>query len=139
MEMHIEIKNLTQVRAALMQSPAIVGKHIQKAVNESIIDVRDASVKETPVDTGRLRGSYQLSFGNLSAETGPTANYAIFVHEGHRQQVGRFVPVLGKRLVAPFVKANPFMQRGISAVKDRINKNFADRLEDALNEIGSKA
>jgi len=135
MEIKIAIKNLPQVQAALARSPQIVSKHINKAINRSIMDIRNASVDETPVDTGRLRGSYETKFGNLRGEIGPTAKYAIYVHEGHRQQVGRYVPAIERRLVQPYVKGNPFFKRAIDSVNRKINDNFGEGLKDALNEI----
>ncbi|MBS5890660.1 MAG: HK97 gp10 family phage protein [Negativicoccus succinicivorans] len=50
-------------------------------------------------DTGKLeRGArvYQMAVTN-------SASYASFVNDGHRQTPGRFVPILGKQLVANFV------------------------------------
>ena len=32
-----------------------------------------------------------------------SASYASYVNDGHRQRIGRFVPILGKRLVKPWV------------------------------------
>ena len=91
----------------------------------------------TPVKTGRLRGSYQIKFGNLRGELYPTANYALFVHEGHRQTPGRFVPAIGKRLVKAFVQGNPFLQNAVDRANNKINKNFEEGLKDSLSEIAS--
>lgn len=135
MELSIKIENLKEVQSALKKSPQIVSKHINKAINRSIIDIRDASVRESPVDTGRLRGSHEMKFGSLRGEVYPSVNYAIFVHQGHRQEVGRFVPAIGKRLVSPFVKGNPFLKRAVGQVENKINKNFQEGLSESLEEI----
>jgi len=138
-EVKIKIKNLPQVQAALRQSPQIVSKHINKAINQSIIGIRDEAMDTTPVDTGRLRGSYQLRFSSLRGEVGPTAEYAIFVHEGHRQQVGRYVSAIGRRLVSPYVKGNPFLKRAVDRVNEKVNSNFEIGLKNALGEIAQQA
>ena len=122
MEINIKIKNMPQVMAALKQSPVIVGKHINKAIKESIFDIERKAKPLTPVDTGRLRGSYDTRFGTLYGEVTPTAEYAIYVHEGTRYMTGR-----------------PFLSKGVKQAMSQINKNFEKGLEGALNEIARKA
>ena len=139
MNIQISIKNIDQVRAALLKSPAIVSKHIQKAINRSILDIRNEAMSTTPVKTGRLRGSYQMIFGALRGVLYPSASYALPVHEGHRQEVGRFVPAIGRRLVNPFVKGNPFLRKAVSQANSKIQRNFGEGLSDALGEIASSA
>jgi len=139
MRIQVEIKNLNKVRAALSKSPQIVSKHINKSINRSILDIRNEAMDTTPVDTGRLRGSYQVQFGMLRGELRPTANYAYWVHEGHRQEVGRFVSAIGKRLVSPYVKGNPFLKKAADQAKSKVNKNFEEGLSDALKEIARSA
>ncbi len=135
MQISVTIKNLDKVRAALMESPVVVAKHINKAINRSILDIRNEAMDTTPVDTGRLKGSFEMVFGKLRGEIGPTADYAIYVHEGHRQQVGRYVAAIGKRLVSPYVKGNPFLKIAVSNAENKINKNFQEGLKDSLEEI----
>lgn len=135
MQITVKIKNLNEIKSALAKSPGIVSKHINKSINRSILDIRNSAMDTTPVVTGRLKGSYQMKFGMLRGEVGPTANYAIYVHEGHRQEVGRYVAAIGRRLVSPYVKGNPFLRNAIDDVKTKINENFEDGLKDSLNEI----
>lgn len=40
-----------------------------------------------------------------------SASYASFVNDGHRQTPGRFVPILGKRLVANFVEGQHMAEK----------------------------
>lgn len=135
MRIQVKIKNLSQIQRALAKSPQIVSKHINKAINRSILDVRNEAMQTTPILTGRLRGSYQVRFGMLRGELQPTAEYAVYVHEGHKQEVGRFVPAIGKRLVEPYVKGNPFLTKAVDRAKNKINKNFEEGLANALKEI----
>ena len=51
--------------------------------------------------------------GEVAAVIGTDTYYAPFVELGHAQQVGRFVPKLGKRLVKPFAPAYPFLRPAI--------------------------
>ena len=134
-QIKIEIKNIKEVHAALLKSPVTVSKHIDRAINRSILDVRNEAMTTTPVDSGRLRGSYEIKFSPLKGAVGPTAKYARWVHDGHKQEKGRYVPVLGKRLVKSYVKGNPFLQRAVNYANDKVNKNFEEGLNNALAEI----
>ena len=66
---------------------------------------------ECPVVTGNLMGSitHQLD-GYNAVIIGTPVEYALAVHEGHRQEPGRYVPAIGKRLVADFVPGKPFLR-----------------------------
>ncbi len=135
----IKIKNLDKIKAALAKSPQIVAKHINKAIKKSIFDIRNRAIDTTPVKTGRLRGSYDTRFGMLRGQLRPAAKYAIYVHEGHRQEVGRFVPAIGKRLVAPYVKGNPFLKKAVKQAENKVQNNFGKGLSNALTEIARRA
>ncbi len=71
------------------------------------------------VVTGRLKSSirYQMQSWN-KAKVGSDADYAIFVEYGHSQEPGRFVPAIGKRLVASSVKPYPFFRPAMTEVFD---------------------
>ena len=58
-----------------------------------------------------------------------TASYASYVNDGHRQQPGRFIPVLGKRLTKSFVKGLHMQEKAEAATRrasDTIMKNALD-------------
>ena len=55
--------------------------------------------RATPVITGRLRNSITHEISPERASVGTNVQYARFVEFGHRQQPGRYVPQIGKRLV----------------------------------------
>lgn len=71
------------------------------------------------VQTGRLRASIasELLPSKMEAFVGTNVYYASFVEFGHRQTPGRFVPVLGRRLKASFVRAYPFMEPALEQVQ----------------------
>lgn len=48
--------------------------------------------------------SFKQNRGEASIAVVNTASYASFVNDGHRQRAGRYVPILGKRLVANWVE-----------------------------------
>ena len=57
---------------------------------------------------------------------GTPVEYAPFVELGHRQQPGRFVPAIGKRLKASFVKGKPFLRPAC--------ENYTSELKQALKK-----
>lgn len=71
--------------------------------------------------SGRLRASIMTDIINPSlARVGPSAFYAPFVEFGHRQHPGQFVPPLGKRLVAEFAPAYPFLNPAIEQTREEL-------------------
>lgn len=66
----------------------------------------------TPVKSGTLRNGWSISGGSggFSVTVINSVYYASYVEYGHRQTPGRFVPVLGKRLVANWVGGQFFMK-----------------------------
>lgn len=67
--------------------------------------------QKCPVREGRLRGS--ITHTRISEDTesiGTDVEYAAPVELGHNQQPGRYVPAIGKRLVASHVAARPFLK-----------------------------
>lgn len=70
---------------------------------------------ECPVDTGRLKGSitHRVQKGD-TALIGTGVEYAPYVEYGHHQEPGRYVPAIGKRLVASYVPGHPYLTPAMS-------------------------
>lgn len=62
-----------------------------------------------------------------------TASYATFVDQGHRQQPGRYVPILGKKLVKSYVEGLHITEKAESAVK-KAEQRVAQRVIKAHTE-----
>lgn len=76
--------------------------------------------KKCPVDTGRLKGSITHKLeGKEAVYVGTNVEYAPYVELGHDQEVGRYVPAIGKRLVASHVDGKPFIR---PAVEDHVSE-----------------
>lgn len=101
-----------------------------------------------PVKTGLLRNSIAYAIGGEAASNGEGAapgdddgkitlyvgsnvEYAPYVELGHYQQPGRYVPAIGKRLVASYVSARPFLRPAIENYTEEYNQI----LISALNNI----
>lgn len=88
-----------------------------------------------PVDTGNLRDSITHAYSEDDHQVvllvGTNVYYAPFVELGHKQQPGRFVPKIKKRLVRSFVPGKPFLRPAFENHRDEIEKVILDSLENA--------
>lgn len=72
----------------------------------------DYAAGNAPVDTGRLKNSItsEVSKDEKAVYIGTNVEYAASVEFGHHQEVGRYVPAIGARLVNEFVPAQPYIK-----------------------------
>jgi hypothetical protein len=78
-------------------------------------------ILETPPD---LRGSYNLTYGNLRGQIQPMAKYAYWVEVlPYRHTVGQ----------------SHYLQGAVDESSSRINRNFGNGLSDSLKEIARSA
>lgn len=96
---------------------------ILKATDKAIYDAlqtigdkaADYAAALAPVQTGNLKGSMESEVNQQEKAVyiGTAVEYAPYVEFGHHQEVGRYVPAIGKRLVKEFVPAQPFLKPAI--------------------------
>lgn len=107
----------------------------KKIANKNLLEMRDRAVRTrvpsmggTPIDSSELR----LSAGvNLNKGIfGYTKDYAPHVEYGHRQQVGRYVPALGKRLVQPYVRGRYFLKNNVRIQSPKYRKDLREALKE---------
>lgn len=81
-------------------------------------------------DDGTKSGSYS---GNAPVEddenhksvyVGTNVEYAPYVELGHSQEPGRYVPKLGKRLVASWVNGKPYLRPGVERASTQFHDIF---------------
>lgn len=100
-------------------------------------EAQGEATQRTPRRTGHLAGSWGI---NKTTKNGDTwmldiinpVEYAIYVEEGHRQEVGRFVPVLGKRLKAPFVEGRHMLR---DSIDEKVKPYMEEYLAEKLTEL----
>ena len=82
-----------------------------------------------PVDTGNLRNSitHDSDMSDQTAVIGTNVEYGKYVELGHRQDPGRYVPAIGKRLVADHVAPQPFLRPAVEDHKSEY-KNIAESI-----------
>lgn len=78
--------------------------------------------QKTPVDTGTLRRNWHIGevvrHGDyLEVEIYNPVEYAEFVEYGHRQEPGRYMPALGKRLKQSYVPGQYMLTISIKEVE----------------------
>lgn len=97
-------------------------------------------IKRTPVDTGTLRRAWTKtnvvdhgSYVEIIVYN-PT-EYAEWVEKGHRQEVGRYVPAIGKKLVKDRVLGKFFLLKSEIETESEMNKIIRIRLERVLKRM----
>jgi phage gpG-like protein len=120
-----------------LQPDKLLGAPLKRLFSRAALLVEREAKQEAPVKTGRLRSSITSKVSPetipLWAKVGTNVEYASFVEYGHRQEVGRYVPAIGKRLVQPFVAARPFMAPAYEKVKDTI-RGLMDEVSRLIEE-----
>lgn len=85
-----------------------------------------------PVDTGNLRNSItHQREGDDTELIGTAVEYAPYVEIGHHQTPGRYVPAIGKRLVASYVPGKPYMA---PALENHVSE-YKEVFETELSKI----
>lgn len=89
----------------------------------------------TPIDTGELRISASMSEVPGGYSVGYTSEYAPHVEYGHRQEVGRYVPAIGKRLVKSWEPGQYFLRKNVQQQEPIFKEDLRKALE---KEVGGK-
>ena len=97
-------------------------------------------IKRTPVGTGELKRGWVVSKvikkgSNYQIEVINKKLYSSYVEYGHRQQIGRFVPALGKRLVKGWVEGRFMMTITEQEIKRDAPKILEKEFERFIGEI----
>ncbi|QYC52353.1 type I neck protein [Fusobacterium phage FNU_1P] len=107
-----------------------VGKSIKDKINNKI---------QTVYTGGNLKRSWYLSKliktdDKMFITLYNISRYAIYVEYGHRQTPGRFVPAIGKKLKASWVKGRFMMTNSVTEInkirQTVFNRNLAKYMED---------
>lgn len=126
-QVNVRIENLDKFLKAMQQSPAIVGKHLQRGVQKATLHFLAATkdnirtsrnMWKAPIDTGYMWNTLFTSIYPFRGEIIPTANYAVFVHEGTFK-----------------MEARPFFDITEQTDRGKLEKIFADELNAAMQEV----
>lgn len=126
-DIHVQIKNLDQIKAAFKSAPDKMAKELNIAIQKVLLSIQ----AETLLNVGGQRGIRVITHGLASAAERPPVfthlkgvydidiKYAPFVHDGTR-----------------FMKARPFLQRAVDTKKDLTDKFFTEAVDKVLSDIG---
>lgn len=111
MGVHIDI-NLVDHKSEIAQA---TNDAILRALDIVGNKAADYAAGLAPVDTGNLKNSItsEVDAGEQAVYIGTDVEYAASVEYGHHQEVGRYVPEIGARLVREYVPAQPFLRPAI--------------------------
>ena len=87
-----------------------------------------------PVVTGNLRrsitsGEVELNGNEYSMPVGSSLSYARYAEEGHKQEVGKYVPAIGKKLKKEFVPGNHVIKDSVDLHQSKLIKRIQERVE----------
>lgn len=124
----------------------IASNEVKSAVERQLGKVGNAGLAifktNTQVVSGRLRRSWHVkkpvysgSGWNMTFEN--NAKYSRFVEYGHRQQPGRYVPAIGKRLKNAWVEGTFYNRKSAEQLQDKIG-GIMKPVSEAFNDILGK-
>lgn len=91
----------------------------------------------TPVKSGNLRrsmthGRVELTNKVYTVRIGSALPYAQAVEEGHFQEVGRYVPAIGKKLKRAFVQGKHMIGNSIEIYQKELQESIKDRIKNEV-------
>ena len=87
-----------------------------------------------PVIPGNLRrsitsGEVELNGNEYSMTVGSSLSYVRYAEEGHKQEVGKYVPAIGKKLKKEFVPGNHVIKDSVDLHQSKLIKRIQERVE----------
>lgn len=124
-----------ELKAMLGDISEIDVRVLNKAVNKGLAVAK----RNTPVVTSFMRKSW-MSTPTVKSRAGAeksivnTADYSSFVNDGHRQEVGRYVPAIGKTLVEPWVNGQFMLEKAVHETEKSLVTEFKAEIERVNRE-----
>jgi hypothetical protein len=146
----VSIPNLPRLQAALASYPVIAAPIIQSAiVAAQAILAKFTNATTVPIRSGYLVQNWGFEVGSFQARWFPKASYAPYVEFGTpphiikavnarslaNKKTGQF---FGPLVHHPGTKANPFLERIISAAQPDIDTLFLHALDKITGQIASQ-
>ena len=147
----VTIPNLPKLQAALASFPAIAAPIVQSAIiGAQAILAKFTNATTVPIRSGYLVQNWGFEVGNFQARWFPKATYAPFVEFGTAPHIIKAVnarvlankktgEMFGPIVHHPGTKANPFMERILSAAQPDIDTLFVSALDKINAQIASQA
>jgi hypothetical protein len=149
----IEIQGLDKLMAIAEKYPNISEKHINKAINRSLIRIQDQAKKNAPSgDTQQLRQNWKITMGRFAGELKSGVKYGKAIEFG--LPAGHYMPVknnqvfklwaerrglnpyaVAKSIAKKGTKKQPFFQQSIDEATPVAQREFDKALEAIIKEL----
>lgn len=132
-----DIKGLDELLQTLEGIGTIADTGIREVLTDSADEIVNNTKKRTNRITGKLQDSWEhgeveIQNDKYTIEIGSDVEYAKFVEEGHDQQVGRYVPAIGKRLVKQHINGKHMLKDSITEEEDNLQKKIDDLFKGVM-------
>lgn len=117
-----------------------IDQAVATAMADEGLSWRDDVRNNTPVDTGDLRRSWELAGPDkkglkFEMDLSNNLEYVEYVEYGHRQEPGRFVPAIGKRLKADFVPGFYMLRDGTRRLEETLKPAVQKEVRKAIESL----
>ncbi len=146
----LEIKGLNKLIKLGEKFPKTTEKHVNTAINRSLVRIWAKEKVEAPVNTGNLRDNWLLQVLRFSGTLRSNAPYANAIEYGTRphfvsaerlqgwaRKRGLNPWAVSKSIAKKGTKANPFFQRSVAGAEVGVNAEFKKAIDDTLKELTS--
>lgn len=150
----IKVTGLNELIKMADKYPAISEKHVNKAINLSLLRIQAQSTKNAPFGTsGNLRNNWDIRMGRFEGSLSSGARekgfgYGTAVEYGTRPHFvsanaislwanrrGLNPYAVAKSISKKGTKANPFFKKSVDSQQSNIEKEFDKALSEILKEI----
>ena len=140
MTIKIDTKGLDGLLDKVNRLSPEIDQAVISAMADQGIDWRDDVRENTPVDTGDLRRSWELTGpdkkgSKFEMDLNNPLEYAEYIELGHRQEPGRYVPAIGKRLKADFVKGHYMLRNGTRRLEESLKPAVQKEVRKAIESL----
>lgn len=140
MTIRIDTKGLDGLLDKVESLSPRIDQAVYTAMADEGLSWRDDVRDNTPVDTGDLRRSWELTGPDkkglkFEMDLANNLEYAEHVEYGHRQEPGRFVPAIGKRLKADFVPGSYMLRDGTRRLEDSLKPAVQKEVRKAIESL----
>ena len=121
---------IKEAELASRKTEAIIYDEFNNTRIECVAEIK----ANEPVVTGNLRRSItssdvKLNGNEYSMTIGSSLEYVKYAEEGHKQEVGRYVPAIGKKLKKEFVPGNHVIKDSVDLHQSKLIKRIQERVE----------
>lgn len=122
---------IKKINATQQQISSAIDETLEEAATECVAETQ----ARTPVKTGALKRSWNHSEVKVEGkkhtiEIGSPLEYAPFVENGHKQEKGRYVGTIGKKLVKEYVPGKHMLQDSLTIAKAGLGEKLKQKLGD---------